>query len=98
MTGLQEHPATGRTLEHQPTGKVIIEALVRSLGINNVHVTDPTINPAAFQELVAASLARRDLTVIVARRNCLLAAGSIKEYERSAAREVISETCLEQQD
>jgi indolepyruvate ferredoxin oxidoreductase alpha subunit len=98
MTGLQEHPGTGRTLEHQPTGKVVIEDLVRSLGINNVHVTDPTLNPAAFQELVAACLARRDLTVIVARRNCLLAAGSIKEYERSAAREVISETCFEQQD
>ena len=58
MTGLQEHPGTGRTLEHQPTGKVVIEDLVRSLGIASVHVTDPTVNPAAFQELVAASLAR----------------------------------------
>jgi indolepyruvate ferredoxin oxidoreductase alpha subunit len=98
MTGLQEHPGTGRTLEHQPTGKVVIEDLVRSLGIASVHVTDPTVNPAAFQELVAASLARGDLTVIVARRNCLLAAGKIKEYERSAAREKIQENCLEQQD
>jgi indolepyruvate ferredoxin oxidoreductase alpha subunit len=98
MTGLQEHPGTGRTLEHQPTGKVVIEDLVRSLGITNVHITDPTINPAAFQELVAASLARGDLTVIVARRNCLLAAGSIKAYERAAAREGIPENCVEQHD
>ena len=98
MTGLQEHPGTGRTLEHQPTGKVVIEDLVRSLGISSVHVTDPTLNPAAFQELVAASLARGDLTVIVARRNCLLAAGKIKEYERSAAREEFTENCVEQQD
>jgi indolepyruvate ferredoxin oxidoreductase alpha subunit len=98
MTGLQEHPGTGRTLEHQPTGKVVIEDLVRSLGIASVHVTDPAANPAAFQELVAASLVRGDLTVIVARRNCLLAAGRIKEYERSAAREEIPENCLEQQD
>jgi indolepyruvate ferredoxin oxidoreductase alpha subunit len=98
MTGLQEHPGTGRTLEHKPTGKVIIEDLVRSLGISSVHVTDPTINPAAFQELVAASLASGDLTVIVARRNCLLAAGKIREYERSAAREEIQESCVEQQD
>ena len=95
MTGLQEHPGTGRTLEHRPTGKVVIEDLVRSLGIASVHVTDPAANPAAFQELVAASLASGELTVIVARRNCLLAAGRIKEYERSAARE---ESCLEQQD
>jgi indolepyruvate ferredoxin oxidoreductase alpha subunit len=96
MTGLQEHPGTGRTLDHQPTGKVVIEDLVRSLGIARVHVTDPTVNPAAFQELVAASLGSEELTVIVARRNCLLAAGSIKAYERSAARE--TETCSEQQD
>jgi indolepyruvate ferredoxin oxidoreductase alpha subunit len=98
MTGLQEHPGTGRNLEHQPTGKVVIEDLVRSLGITNVHVTDPTVNPAAFQELVAASLACDELTVIVARRNCLLAAGKIKGYERSAAREEIPENCLEQPD
>lgn len=87
MTGMQEHPGTGRTLEHHPTGKVVIEDLVRSLGIPNVQVTDPTANPAAFQELVAASLASGKLTVIVARRNCLLAAGKIKEYERTAAAE-----------
>ena len=87
MTGMQEHPGTGRTLEHHPTGKVVIEDLVRSLGIPSVQVTDPTANPAAFQELVAASLAGGKLTVIVARRNCLLAAGKIKEYERAAAAE-----------
>ncbi len=98
MTGLQEHPGTGRTLDHLPTGKVVIENLVRSLGITNVHVTDPTLNPAAFQELVARSLASGELTVIVARRNCLLAAGSIREYERAAAREGIPENGVEQQD
>ena len=96
MTGLQEHPGTGRTLEHQPTGKVVIEDLVRSLGITKVYVTDPTINPTAFQELVAARLGKPELTVIIARRNCLLAAGKIREYERSAAHEM--ESCAEQQD
>jgi indolepyruvate ferredoxin oxidoreductase alpha subunit len=85
MTGLQEHPGTGRRLDHQPTGKVVIEDLVRSLGIPDVHVVDPSANPAGFQELVAQSLAGGKLTVIVARRNCLLAAGRIKEYERAAA-------------
>jgi Pyruvate/2-oxoacid:ferredoxin oxidoreductase gamma subunit len=32
MTGHQEHPGTGRTLEHEPTGKVSFEGLARSLG------------------------------------------------------------------
>ncbi len=27
MTGQQEHPGTGRTLDHEPTGKVSIEGL-----------------------------------------------------------------------
>ena len=87
MTGMQEHPGTGRTLEHHATGKVVIEDLVRSLGIPSVQVTDPTANPAAFQELVAARLAGGELAVIIARRNCLLAAGKIKEYERAATAE-----------
>jgi indolepyruvate ferredoxin oxidoreductase alpha subunit len=82
MTGLQEHPGTGRTLEHASTGKVIFEDLVRSLGIRNVVVTDPTANPESFQELVRTSLAKPELTVIIARRNCLLAAKSIREYEK----------------
>jgi len=98
MTGLQEHSGTGRTLDHHPTGKVIIEEVVRALGISNVHVTDPTLNPAAFQSLVAASLAKDELTVIVARRNCLLAAGKIKGYEQAAALASITENCVEQQD
>ena len=38
MTGLQEHPGTGRTLDHQPTGKVRFEELARSLGFGRVHV------------------------------------------------------------
>jgi indolepyruvate ferredoxin oxidoreductase alpha subunit len=69
---------------------VVIEDLARSLGIPNVHVTDPTANPAAFQDLVAACLASGGLSVIVARRNCLLAAGKIKEYERAAAEQIDS--------
>lgn len=98
MTGLQEHPGTGRTLEHQATGKVVIEDVARSLGIANVHVMDPTINLDAFQQLVASSLAKDELTVIVARRNCLLAAGKIREYERAAPQAETTENCLEQQD
>ena len=31
MTGMQEHPGTGRTLDHAKTGKVIFEDLARSL-------------------------------------------------------------------
>ena len=30
MTGSQEHPGTGRTLDHEPTNKVILEDLARA--------------------------------------------------------------------
>jgi indolepyruvate ferredoxin oxidoreductase alpha subunit len=82
MTGLQEHPGTGRTLDHKPTGKLRIEDLARSIGIESVHVIDPTLDPAGFRELVKKCLDADDLSLIIARRNCLLAAGKIKEYEK----------------
>jgi indolepyruvate ferredoxin oxidoreductase alpha subunit len=88
MTGLQEHPGTGRTLEHASTGKVIFEDLVRSLGVRNVFVVDPTGDPKGFEELVQSALEKAELSVIIARRNCLLAAKSIREYERCNEQQV----------
>jgi indolepyruvate ferredoxin oxidoreductase, alpha subunit len=82
MTGLQEHPGTGRRLDHQPTGKVRFEELARSLGIKRVHVVDPTLNQPGFRDLVKECLDAGELSVIVARRDCLLAAGKIKAYEK----------------
>jgi indolepyruvate ferredoxin oxidoreductase alpha subunit len=82
MTGLQEHPGTGRSLDHAKTGKVIFEDLARALGIANVHVVDPLTDTEKFRALLMESLAKPELTLLIARRNCLLAAGSIREYER----------------
>ena len=82
MTGMQEHAGTGRTLDHAKTGKVIFEDLARMLGVPNVHVIDPTADTPKFEKLVNECLDKNELSVIVARRNCLLAARYIKEYER----------------
>ena len=83
MTGLQEHPGTGRTLDHAPTGKIVIEDLVRSLGIPNVTVIDPVAAAEDFEQVLVESLNRDALSVIIARRTCLLAAGKIRQYEPS---------------
>lgn len=80
MTGLQEHPGTGRTLDRQPTGKIIPEDLARSLGIRHVHVINPTADRDAFQKLLSASLASRELVLIIARAPCLLAAKLIRKH------------------
>ncbi|MEN6601776.1 MAG: thiamine pyrophosphate-dependent enzyme, partial [Bryobacteraceae bacterium] len=85
MTGMQEHPGTGRDLEHHKTGRVIFEDLARTLGVQLVDVIDPSADQQAFQDLVKQRLDSGQLAVIIARRNCLLAAGKIKQYEKCEA-------------
>jgi indolepyruvate ferredoxin oxidoreductase, alpha subunit len=85
MTGMQEHPGTGRALDHGRAGKVAIEDLAHAVGIHDVAVVDPTIDPAAFQGMVARALHSNALSLIIARRHCLLATGKIKAYERAIA-------------
>ena len=82
MTGLQEHPATGRTLGHEPTGRLVIEDLARSLGVANVVGHRPDGRFGRFEQALRDALGRDELSVIVARRVCLLAAGKIKKAEK----------------
>ena len=85
MTGLQEHPGTGRSLDHSPTGKIRFEELARSLGIQRVQTVDPMRDQEGFGKLLAENLQSGELTLMIARRPCLLAAGKIREYEKAAA-------------
>jgi indolepyruvate ferredoxin oxidoreductase, alpha subunit len=84
MTGQQEHPGTGRTLDHQPTGKLSIEGIARALGVPNVDVVDPVADPAGFEELLRSRLGASRLSVIVARRPCILAAADLRRHEKAA--------------
>ena len=81
MTGHQEHPGTGRKLNHEPTNKLVLEDLVRSLGIKRVHVLEPRAGSSDFERVLDECLASRELCVIIARRPCLLAAKRIKAVE-----------------
>lgn len=83
MTGLQEHPGTGRTLAHEPTHRLDFEDLARAIGIERVHVVDPTKDPDGLKQALIESLAGGELALIVARRPCLLAAGKIRQYEQA---------------
>ena len=84
MTGHQEHPGTGRTLDHAATGKVIYEDLGRALGIEKVHVLPLGKECEEFQQMLKESLASEKLVLIVARRPCVLAAKNIREYDKLA--------------
>jgi indolepyruvate ferredoxin oxidoreductase alpha subunit len=87
MTGMQEHPGTGRSLDHRRAGKVIFEDLVESLGIARPVAMDPTVDPAGFQSLVAEALESGAVRVLIARRDCLLATSKIKSYEQALKQE-----------
>jgi len=81
MTGMQEHPATGRTLAHHPTNKLILEDVIRAMGIARVFILDPVQEKEQLEQTLIESLTGDDLTVIITRRPCLLNAKKIKEYE-----------------
>jgi indolepyruvate ferredoxin oxidoreductase alpha subunit len=93
MTGQQEHPGTGRTLDHAPTQKVTIEGLARALGVPSVTVIDAFADPAGFERLLAERMAARELSVVVARRPCILAAADIRKWEKLSVERREAQAC-----
>ena len=85
MTGMQEHPGTGRKLNHSKTNKIVFEDMIRAMGVKNVHVIDAVAKKAEFAKLLQEGLEKPELSVIIARHECLLAAKSIREFERANA-------------
>jgi len=80
MTGHQEHPGTGRKLNHEPTNKVILEDLARSVGVRRVFVIEPRVGSNDFESVLDESLRLNELSVIIARRPCILIARQLKDY------------------
>ena len=84
MTGLQEHPATGRALDHSPAHQLSLEDVARSAGVEEVHVVDPSADREGFEDLLKRLLASDRPAVVIARRPCLLAARKIRQYRQAA--------------
>ena len=85
MTGLQEHPGTGRSLKHARAGRVAPEEVARGIGIANVQVFNPLRDPEHFRKELRGALDSGGLAVFVTRQPCVLAAGKIKSYEKAIA-------------
>jgi len=83
MTGLQEHPGTGRSLDHSRAGKVLPEALARAAGIPNVQVFNSLRELDRFEEELKRALGSEDLAVFVTRQPCILASAKIRAYEKA---------------
>ena len=81
MTGMQENPATGRDLMHRPTYKMILEDVVRAMGVPHVEVVDQVAHPERLAALLDEQEQNGGLYVIIARRPCLIAAPKIRQYD-----------------
>jgi len=84
MTGLQEHPGTGRTLDHRATTRLDLERLALATGIERVHVIDPMADVRAFRELMRNVLDSEELVVVITRRVCSLATKKIAAWEAAS--------------
>jgi len=85
MTGLQENPGTGRKLDHTPAPKVVIEDVVKAIGVDHVDIIDTTAEQEKFAALVKTRLASNDLSVIICRRPCILGMVKAKQYDLANA-------------
>ncbi len=85
MTGMQENPATGRNLKHAPTYKMVLEDVVKAMGVPNVHVIDHVANPASFTTLLDEAESKGGLWVIIVRRTCIIAAPKIRQFDEANA-------------
>ncbi|NNM03926.1 MAG: 4Fe-4S binding protein, partial [Gemmatimonadetes bacterium] len=71
MTGHQEHPGTGHTLQDSPAPSVDFEALIRSIGVQHCTVIDP-YELKDMRRSVKDALAHPGPAVVIARGPCVL--------------------------
>ena len=93
MTGQHEHPGTGRTLHHDPTGKISFEALAKAMGVQNVHLVERFDSDPSLEDLLKELLAKPETSLVVVRQPCVLAAPKIRFYEKAAAEKMMKQGC-----
>ena len=78
MTGHQDNPGSGRTLQGDPAAAIRIEEVLRAYGYQNVIIVDPQ-DLTAMQRAVDDALASQVPAAIITRRPCLLIKGLRRE-------------------
>jgi len=71
MTGMQDHPATGSTLQKQKTKELDFAALGKALGIDSVHVVNP-LNLEAMKAVVKEELSQDGPSLVISQAPCAL--------------------------
>ncbi len=71
MTGHQDHAATGKTLQGEPTYAIDIPSLCRALGVK--HVTEVNaFDIETLEKVVKEETARDEVSVIITKTSCVL--------------------------
>ena len=90
MTGAQENPATGKTLQGEPTRRTDLPALCRALGVEHVYTVDPH-DMEQTEKVLRREVARPEPSVIITKAPCAL----LPEHRRKErpVYEVIADLC-----
>ena len=76
MTGHQEHAATGKMLNGEPTHAVNLDDLCHAIGVKHVEVVD-AFDTARLEEVVKTEVARDEVSVIISQAPCALLKGFV---------------------
>lgn len=71
MTGHQDHAATGKTLQGEPTHAIDIPGLCRAIGVKNVTEIN-AFDIQGLERLVKDEVARDEVSVIITKTPCVL--------------------------
>ncbi|MBE6805750.1 MAG: indolepyruvate ferredoxin oxidoreductase subunit alpha [Ruminococcaceae bacterium] len=88
MTGHQQNPTTGFNIKGDPAGKINLEALCRSIGINRVVVVDP-YDLKESERVIKEELAAAEPSVIISRRPCVL----LKTVKKNPSAKIDADKC-----
>ena len=80
MTGHQDNPGTGRTLQGKPAPEVDLEALVRALGVRHVR-TVPALAVAEVEKALREFLKLDEPSVLITREPCALLPEARKRWQ-----------------
>ena len=96
MTGHQENPGTGYTLQGEETSIIDIEALVKAVGVEHVKTVNP-LNLEEVRETLNKAMELDEVSVIITRWPCVLKRKSEadkKEFGDKFSKCVVSDKCV----
>ena len=88
MTGHQDHAATGKMLNGEPTYSVNLDDLCRAIGVKHVEVVD-AFDIQRMEEVAKQEVARDEVSVIIAQSPCAL----LKSYVPKGKCITLSDKC-----